>query len=88
MPTYEIEHKWSNEQTKIVVEKVQAAIASAKKGQVPAGFRPISIVAIPGKTEAHCLWEAPSAESLEGVYTSLGVPTVRTIREVTPFFTA
>lgn len=88
MPTYEIEHTWANEQTKVVVERVQAAIAMAKKGQVPAGFRPISIVAVPGKTEAHCLWEAPSAEGLEAVYKSLGVPTSRTIREVSPFFTA
>jgi hypothetical protein len=88
MPTYEIEHKWSSEQTKTVVEKVQQAIATAKKGQLPAGFRAVSIVAVPGKTEAHCLWEAPSAESLEGVYRTLGVPTTRTIREVTPFYTA
>lgn len=88
MPTYEIEHTWANEQTKVVVERVQAAIAMAKKGQVPAGFRPISIVAVPGKPEAHCLWEAPSAEGLEAVYKSLGVPTSRTIREVSPFFTA
>ncbi len=88
MPVYEIEHKWSSEQTKVVVEKVQSAIAMAKKGQVPAGFRPISIVAIPGKTEAHCLWEAPSEASLEAVYKSLGLPTTRTIHEVTPFFTA
>jgi hypothetical protein len=88
MPTYEIEHKWTNEQTKNVVDKIQTAIAMAKKGQVPAGFRPISIVAVPGKTEAHCLWEAPNAESLEAVYKSLGVPTDRAIREVTPFFTA
>lgn len=88
MPTYEIEHKWANEQTKVVVEKVQMAIAMAKKGQVPAGFRPISIVAVPGKTEAHCLWEAPSAESLEAVYRSLALPTTRTIREVSPFYTA
>ncbi len=88
MPTYEIEHKWSNEQTKAVVEKVQQAISMAKKGQVPAGFRAISIVAVPGKTEAHCLWEAPSSDSLEAVYRSLGVPTTRTIREVQPFYTA
>ena len=88
MPLYEIEHKWANDQTKTVVEKVQDAIAMAKKGQVPKGFRPISIVAVPGKTEAHCLWEAPNLESLEGVYKSLGLPTVRTIREVTPFYTA
>ena len=88
MPIYEIELRWTSEQTKAVVEKVQQAVSSAKKGQVPAGFRPISIVAIPGKTEAHCLWEAPSPESLEGVYRSLGIPTTRTIREVTPFFTA
>jgi hypothetical protein len=88
MPTYEIQHTWESDQTKTVIEKVQSAIAMAKKGQVPAGFRPISIVAIPGRTEAHCLWEAPSAESLEGVYQSLGLPTSRTVREVTPFFTA
>jgi hypothetical protein len=88
MPLYETTHKWTNEQTKTVVERVQNAVALAKKGQVPAGFRPVSIVAVPGATEAHCLWEAPSAESLEAVYKSLGVPTVRTIREVTPFYTA
>lgn len=88
MPLYEIEHTWANDQTKTVIEKVQTVIAMAKKGQVPAGFRPVSIVAVPGKTEAHCLWEAPSSQSLEAVYQSLGVPTVRTIREVTPFFTA
>ena len=67
MPTYEITHEWSNEQTTAVVEKVQAVVAMAKKGQIPAGFRPISIIAIPGATQAHCLWEAPSAESLEAV---------------------
>lgn len=88
MPTYEIEHRWAREQTNAVIEKVQAAIALAKKGQVPAGFRPVSIVAVPGRTEAHCLWEAPSAEGLEAVYRSLDLPTTRTIREVTPFFTA
>jgi hypothetical protein len=88
MPTYEITHEWSNEQTTAVVEKVQAVVAMAKKGQIPAGFRPISIIAIPGATQAHCLWEAPSAESLEAVYKSLGVPTKRAIKEVTPFFTA
>ncbi len=88
MPTYEVEHRWSSEQTKVVVEKVQLAVAMAKKGQVPAGFRPISIVAVPGTTEAHCVWEAPSAEGIEAVYKSLGLPTVRSIREVTPFFTA
>ena len=60
----------------------------AKKGQVPQGFRPVPIVAIPGKTEAHSLWEAPSVETLDGVYKSLGLPTTRTIREVTPFYTA
>lgn len=88
MPTYEIEHRWSSEQTQAVVDKVQAAIAMARKGQVPAGFRPISIVAVPGRTEAHCVWEAPSSESLEAVYRTLGLPTARTIREVTPFFSA
>lgn len=88
MPTYEIEHRWSNEQSNSVVERVHQAVALAKKGQVPAGFRPVSMVAVPGKTEAHCLWEAPSAESLEALYKSLGLPTARTIREVTPFFTA
>lgn len=88
MPLYEIEHTWTNEQTKVVIEKVQTAIGMAKKGVIPAGFRPVSIVAIPGKTEAHCLWEAPNAQSLEAVYRSLELPTVRTIREVTPFFTA
>jgi hypothetical protein len=88
MPTYEIEHKWSSEQTKVVVQKVQQAIAMAKAGQVPAGFRAISIVSVPGKTEAHCLWEAPSPESLEAVYRTLAMPTTRTIREVTPFYTA
>jgi len=87
MPTYEISHTWKDADTKKVIEKVQGAIALAKKGEIPAGFRPISIVAVPNKTEAHCLWEAPSRESLEGLYTSLGVPTQRTIREVTPFFT-
>lgn len=88
MPLYEIEHKWTNGQTQTVVEKVQNAIEMAKKGQVPNGFRPIAIVAIPGRTEAHCLWEAPSVESLESVYQSLGLPTTRSIREVTPFYTA
>jgi hypothetical protein len=87
MPLYEIEHKWANEQTKTVVEKVQGAIAMTKKGQIPSGFRPISIVGVPGKTEAHCLWEAPSGESLEALYKSLGLPTTRMIREVQPFFT-
>ncbi len=88
MPLYEIEHKWSAEQTKTVVDKVQSAVAMAKKGQIPAGFRPVSIVAVPGRTEAHCLWEAPSSESLEALYRSLGLPTTRSIREVTPFYTA
>ncbi len=88
MPVYEIEHKWSSDKTNVVVEKVQAAIAMAKKGQVPKGFRPISIVAVPNQTVAHCVWEAPSAASLEAVYQSLGIPTTRTIREVTPFYTA
>ncbi len=87
MPVYEIEHKWANESTKAVVEKVQGAIALAKKGQLPAGFRPIMIAAIPGKTQAHCVWEAPSAEAMEGLYKSIGLPTERQIREVTPFFT-
>lgn len=88
MPLYEIEHRWKNEQTAIVVDKVQTAIGMAKKGQIPEGFRPISIVALPGRTEAHCLWEAPSVEGLEAVYKSLAMPTQRTIREVTPFYTA
>ena len=87
MSVYEVEHRWSPEQTKVVVEKVGAAVAMAKKGQVPSGFRPISIVAIPGATEAHCLWEAPTRESLEAMYASFALPTQRTIREVTPFFT-
>lgn len=88
MPTYEIRHTWNDAQTKTVVEKVQTAITMAKQGQIPAGFRPISIVAVPGQTEAHCVWEAPSAESLESVYRQLGVPTTRTVREVSPFYTA
>jgi hypothetical protein len=88
MPIYEVEHKWSSDKTNAVVEKVQGAVAQAKKGQVPAGFRPISIVAVPGKTEAHCLWEAPSAQSLEAVYRSMDLPTTRSIHEVTPFYTA
>ena len=86
MPTYEIEHKWANAQTNVEVEKVQSAIAMAKNGTVPAGFRPIAIVAVPGQPEAHCLWEAPSAEGLETIYRSLNLPTTRSIREVTPFF--
>ncbi len=88
MPLYEIEHKWTNEQTRTVVEKVQNAVEMVKNGQVPKGFRPISIVAIPGRTEAHCIWEAPSVEGLESVYKSLALPTTRTIREVSPFYTA
>ncbi len=88
MPVYEVEHKWTSDKTSTVVEKVQGAIAAAKQGQIPAGFRPISIVAVPGKTEAHCLWEAPSAQSLESVYASLALPTSRSIREVTAFYTA
>ncbi|MHB8351076.1 MAG: hypothetical protein ACYDFT_00020 [Thermoplasmata archaeon] len=86
MPMYEIQHRWKAEHTKDVVEKVQNAAALAKRGAVPAGFRPISIVAIPNATEGHCIWEAPSREALEGLYLNLGVPTERTIREVTPFF--
>jgi hypothetical protein len=88
VPLYEIEHRWKDDQTNTVIEKVQAVIGMARKGQIPAGFRPVSIVAVPGKPEAHCLWEAPNVQSLEAVYKSLGVPTSRTIREVTPFFTA
>ncbi len=87
MPLYEIEHKWTDHETKTVVEKVTGAIAMAKEGKIPAGFRPISIVAIPGKTEAHCLWEAPSSQKLEELFRGAGFPTTRTIREVTPFFT-
>ncbi len=87
MPTYEISHKWKDADTKTVIAKVQGAIASAKNGQIPTGFRPISIVGVPNATEAHCVWEAPSAEGLEGLYQSVGLPTQRTIREVTPFFT-
>lgn len=87
MPTYEISHAWKDADTKTVIAKVQGAITSAKSGQLPAGFRPISIVAVPNATEAHCLWEAPSAEGLEEIYQSLGLPTQRKIREVTPFFT-
>lgn len=88
MPLFEIEHRWKSDQTKTVVERVQNGVAMAKKGAIPAGFRPISIVAIPGKAEAHCLWEAPSAAALEAVYQSLGLPTERIIHEVTPFYTA
>jgi hypothetical protein len=87
MPLYEIEHRWSPNVTNAVVEKVGQAVELAKKGQVPAGFRPISIVALPGKTEAHCLWEAPSADKLEAMYASFSLPTQRTIREVNAFFT-
>lgn len=88
MPVFEVEHRWTSDQTATVIEKVQNGINLAKKGQIPTGFRPISIVAVPGKTEAHCLWEAPNSSGLESVYQSLGLPTQRTIREVTPFFTA
>lgn len=88
MPVYEIEHRWSREQNEAVVEKVGVAVGLAKKGQIPEGFRPISIMAVPGRTEAHCLWEAPSRESLEAMYQSFALPTHRTIREVSPFFTA
>ncbi len=87
MPTYEIQHRWKSEQTKAVVEKVQGAVGMAKNNQIPSGFRPISIVAVPNATEAHCLWEAPSKEALEGLYSKLGVPTERVIREVSPFYT-
>lgn len=87
MPMYEIQHRWKSEQTKAVVDKVQIAVGMAKRGEVPSGFRPISIVAVPNATEAHCTWEAPSQEALEGLYQKLGVPTERTIREVTPFYT-
>ena len=88
MPVYEIEHRWAPEETQTVVEKVGAAIALARKGQVPAGFRPISIVAVPGRTEAHCVWEAPDLRSLEALYETFRMPTQRTIREVNPFYTA
>lgn len=88
MPLYEVEHRWKNDQTPTVIEKVQNGISMAKKGEIPKGFRPVSIVALPGKTEAHCLWEAPSASDLESIYRTLGLPTERQIREVTPFFTA
>ena len=85
MALYEIEHRWTNEQSPSVIEKVQNAIATAKKGALPPGFRPVAIVAIPGKTEAHCLWEAPSSNDLVAVYRHLGLPTTGTIRVVTPF---
>jgi hypothetical protein len=88
MPTYEIRHNWNATQSQTVVGKVEGAIAMAKQGKIPVGFRPISIVAVPGQTEAHCLWEAPSAESLESLYRQIELPTTRTIREVKPFFTA
>lgn len=86
MPIYEIAHRWKPEQTPSVVEKVGKAVELVRKGQVPAGFRAVSIVAVPGKTEAHCLWEAPTADALETLYKSLGVPTERKISEVQPFF--
>jgi hypothetical protein len=87
MPLYEIEHRWKPEQSSRVVERVTQTIDLVKKGQVPAGFRPISIVAVPGRTEAHCLWEAPDAAALETLYRNLGVPTERKIQEVQGFFT-
>lgn len=88
MSTFEIRHTWDAAESKSVVEKVQGAIAMAKAGKIPAGFRPISINAVPGATEAHCVWEAPSAEGLETVYRQLALPTRRTVVEVTPLYSA
>ena len=87
MPLYEIEHKWNASETNFIVGKVQEAIGLVKAGKVPPGFRPISIVGVPGETAAHCLWEAPSADAMDELYRKLGVKTTHTIREVNPFFT-
>ncbi|MCL4324802.1 MAG: hypothetical protein M1144_05010 [Candidatus Thermoplasmatota archaeon] len=86
MTTYEVEHRWQPNETNKVVEKVQGAVALIKAGKVPAGFHPHEIYAVGGKTLARCVWEAPSAKALEDLYVQLGVPTQRTITEVSEFY--
>ncbi len=86
MPAYEVEHAWNANETNSVVAKVQETIGVAKAGKLPPGFRPVSIVGLPGQTKAHCLWEAPSPQALDELFTKSGLRTTRTIREVTPFF--
>jgi hypothetical protein len=86
MTTFEIEHQWEPSQTNTVVEKVNAAIGIIKSGKGPAGFRPHVIYAIGGKTQARCVWDAPSAKALEDLYVQLGIPTRRKISEVSVFF--
>jgi len=88
MPTYEVEHKWTNGQAREVEEKVRTAISMAKDGKGMHGVRPVAIFAIPGRDEAHSVWVAPSKESLEQIYQNIGLETSRTIREVNPLYPA
>ena len=88
MPLYEVKHRWTPRHDKTVTEKVGSVATLARKGQIPDGFRAISIVTLPNRLEAHCLWEAPSRDGLEAIYLSLGLPTQRTIRDVYPLLTA
>jgi hypothetical protein len=88
MPTYEVEHKWTNGQMREVQEKVRTAVSMAKNDKGMEGVRPVVIFAIPGQDEAHSVWIAPSKESLEQIYLHVGLDTSRTIREVNPLFPA
>lgn len=88
MPYYEVHHTWKPEMTPQVVESVKKWVSEAEQGMVPSGFKPIIMAAaVPGKAEARCTWEAPDREQLEALYQEKGIPTIRVIREVTPFLT-
>ncbi len=86
MTTFEIEHEWDPSNTNTVVEKVNQAIGIMKSGKGPAGFKPHVIYAVNGKTTARCVWEAPSAKALEGLFAQLGVPTRRKISEISVLY--
>lgn len=88
MTLYEVEHRWTPAQERAVIEKVRSVVRLARRGQIPEGFRPVSIVTLPNRREAHCLWEAPSRDGLEAIYLSLGLPTRRRFQEVRPLLTA
>ncbi len=88
MPTYEVEHKWTNGQTREIHERLRATVSMAKNGKGMDAVRPLVIVAIPGEGEARSVWTAPSKESLEQMYQHVGLETRRTIREVDPLFPA
>lgn len=88
MPTYEIEHKWTNGDSARVMEKIREIASKAKSREFPSGLRPIAIVGPTGKDELRSVWEAPNEESLESLYKTSGLATNRTIRMVNPYFVA